>query len=152
LYDIPDLKKQEDHEGRQTMSVFGSVLLVDDDMIANHLHKQLINKHNIASQVFIKTNSKAAYDFIKDRYHSGKSLPSLIILDIDMPVKNGFEFLSELLNSDLLAVKNIPLAILTNSAHSGDIEKIRELGNFVYITKPLTDDKMFEMIERTFSY
>jgi CheY-like chemotaxis protein len=134
------------------MSVFGSVLLVDDDMIANHLHEQLIKKYNIANKVFVKTNGKEAYDFIKYRYHTGKSLPSLIILDIEMPVKNGFEFLTELLNSDLLAVKNIPLAVLTNSSHPDDIEKIRGLGNFVYVTKPLTDDKMLEMIERTFSY
>jgi CheY-like chemotaxis protein len=134
------------------MSVFGSVLLVDDDMIANHLHEQLIRKHNIASKVFIKTNGKEAYDFIKDHYHSGKSLPSLIILDIEMPVRNGFEFLRELLNSDLLAVKNIPLAVLSNSSHPEDMEKIRGLGNFVYLTKPLTDNKMLEMIERTFSY
>jgi CheY-like chemotaxis protein len=134
------------------MSVFGSVLLVDDDMIANHLHEQLIKKHNIANQVFIKTNGKEAYDFIKHRYHKGKSLPSLIILDIDMPVKNGFEFLAELLNSNLLAVKNIPLAVLTNSTHPEDIEKIHALGNFVYVTKPLTKEKMLEMIEKTFSY
>jgi CheY-like chemotaxis protein len=85
-------------------------------------------------------------------YYKGKSLPSLIILDIDMPVQNGFEFLTELLNSDLLAVKNIPLAVLTNSSHIEDMEKIRKFGDFVYVSKPLTDKKLQELVEKMISY
>jgi CheY-like chemotaxis protein len=134
------------------MSLFRSVLLVDDDDVANHLHLQLINKHNIAREVFVQTNGKKAFDFIKKRYYSGKSLPSLIILDIDMPVLDGFDFLSCLLKSDLLAVKNIPVAILTNSSNPEDINRINALGNFAFITKPLSDHNLFEMIEKTFSY
>ncbi|MFL5730845.1 MAG: response regulator, partial [Cytophagaceae bacterium] len=116
------------------MSTFGSILLVDDDHIANHLHEQLITRHNLASKIFIESNGKDAYALIENRYRSGKSLPSLIILDIDMPVQNGFDFLDNLLASDLLAVKNIPLAILTNSSHPDDMEKVKQRGNFVYVT------------------
>jgi CheY-like chemotaxis protein len=134
------------------MSLFKSVLLIDDDEIANHLHSRLLKKNNIAREVFKKTNGKEGFDFIRNRYYKGKSLPSLIILDIDMPVQNGFEFLTELLNSDLLAVKNIPLAVLTNSSHIEDMEKIRKFGDFVYVSKPLTDKKLQELVEKMISY
>ncbi|HXA03162.1 MAG TPA: response regulator, partial [Cytophagaceae bacterium] len=113
------------------MSLFRSILLIDDDEIANHLHVQLINKHNISREVFIQANGKEAFDFIRKRYYNGKSLPSLIILDIDMPVQDGFGFLEQLLHSDLLAVKKIPVAILTNSARHEDMNRVKELGNFV---------------------
>jgi CheY-like chemotaxis protein len=133
------------------MSVFKSILLIDDDEISNHLNARLIKKHNISKEIFIETNGKGAYDFITKRYYDRRSLPSLIILDIDMPVRNGFEFLNQLLNSKLLAVKNIPVAILTNSAHAEDINRINELGDFLYISKPLSDEKLLEMIEKTFA-
>ena len=134
------------------MSLFRSILLIDDDEIANHLHTQLINKHNISREIFSETNGKDGYDFIRKRYYNGRSLPSLIILDIDMPVQNGFGFLDQLLNSELLAVKNIPVAIVTNSLRPKDMKRIKELGDFVYISKPLTDEKLLEVIEKTFSY
>jgi CheY-like chemotaxis protein len=134
------------------MSVFRSILLIDDDGIANHLHTVLIKKHNISRDLFIETNGKKGFDFIRQRYYKGKSLPSLIMLDIDMPVQDGFAFLTQLLNSDLLAVKNIPVAILTNSVRPEDISRIKELGDFVYLQKPLTDNKLLGMIGKIFSY
>jgi len=131
---------------------YRSILLIDDDGIANHLHTVLIKKHNISRDVFIETNGKEGFDFIKKRYYTGKSLPSLIILDIDMPVQDGFSFLTQLLNSDLLAVKNIPVVILTNSVCSEDINRIKELGDFVYLQKPLSDNNLLAMVGKTLSY
>jgi CheY-like chemotaxis protein len=131
---------------------YRSILLIDDDGIANHLHTVLIKKHNIAREIFIETNGKKGFDFIKKRYYTGKSLPSLIILDIDMPVQDGFAFLSQLLHSDLLAVKNIPVVILTNSIRSEDINRIKELGDFIYLQKPLSDNNLLAMVGKNLSY
>jgi CheY-like chemotaxis protein len=126
-----------------------SILLVDDDNTANYLHEHLIKKVDIAREVFTKANGMEALLFIEKRYRTLRSLPSLILLDINMPVLNGLEFIKDLLDSELLAVKNIPVAILSSSSHTADISKVKELGNYMFISKPLTEEKLLGVIGKT---
>ena len=131
------------------MNLVKSILLVDDDTTANYLHEKLIKKLNIAHDVFTKANGKEALDFIEERYQAIRSLPSLILLDINMPVLNGFEFIKDLLGAELLVLKKIPVCILTSSSHPKDIEKIKELGDYIYVTKPLTEEKLLNIVGKT---
>jgi len=124
-----------------------SILLVDDDSIANHLHERLIKKMQAARQVYTKTNGREALKFIEERYYSSRTLPSLIILDISMPVMDGVDFMKKICQSNLLYVKRIPVAILTNSIHADDIRRVNEVRPCFYITKPLTEVKLNAIIE-----
>src|SRR6185437_8204927 len=126
-----------------------SILLVDDDEIANRLHERLIQKMNIARNVFAKRNGKEALEFIRQRYHNSNSLPSLIILDLSMPVMDGVDFLKEICRSNLLFVNRIPTAIVTNSALVEDKKKVSEVRNCFYITKPLTEEKLLQIVQST---
>ena len=131
------------------MKGLDSILLVDDDGIANHLHERLIRKLKIARQVFTKTNGREALKFIEERYYSSRTLPSLILLDISMPVMDGIDFMKEICNSNLLYVKRIPIAILSNSVHAEDVRRVNEVRPCFYITKPLTEAKLNTIIENT---
>lgn len=62
-----------------------------------------------------------------------KEMPDLILLDLILPKKNGFEVLSELKQDP--ATKNIPVAILTNLEGSAEIEKALSLGATTYLVK-----------------
>lgn len=61
---------------------------------------------------------------------------SVIFLDLNMPVKNGFEVLSEIKATP--SIKNIPVIILTTSNNPSDVSKCKELGAKLYIKKPST--------------
>jgi len=126
-----------------------SILLVDDDAIAHRLHEKLISKLKLARTVFMKHNGKEALDFIKHRYHNSHTLPSLVILDLNMPVMDGVDFLKEICRSNLLYVNRIPIAILSNSAHATDMKKVAEIRNCFYATKPLTEEKLLQIVEHT---
>lgn len=70
--------------------------------------------------------------------------PDLILLDMIMPVKDGFETLKELKNDDTL--KNIPVIILSNLGQEEDITKTKELGASDYIVK--SNMSIAEMVEK----
>ncbi len=80
-----------------------------------------------------------------------KHLPDLILLDLILPKKNGFEVLSELKNDSV--TKNIPIIVLTNLEGSADIEKALSLGATTYLVKANYDlDDILIKIEQVLSH
>ena len=73
-------------------------------------------------------------------------LPRLIFLDLNMPVKNGFECLHDLKNNKDL--RDIPVIVYTTSNSKEDFEKCRELKAHVYITKPNSFTKLKYIIQK----
>jgi len=128
------------------MTLIDSILFVDDDPVVNFHHITLSNHLKIAREIFVKTHGKEAFEFIKDRYYTGQSLPSLILLDINMPIMNGIEFIKELQKSDLLGVKKIPIVILTTLFGSNNLFNMNNLG-YLSISKPLSEEKLNQIIQ-----
>jgi len=127
-----------------------SILLIDDDNIANYLHASLIRKLNLTGTIFVKLNGKEALTFLEESYTHYKSLPSLIFCDLNMPVLNGFEFMEKLRQSSLAALNSIPLVALSSSACESDVKKMRELRVHHCLTKPLTREKLITVINNIF--
>ena len=72
--------------------------------------------------------------------------PDLIFIDLNMPVKNGFEVLKEIKQNDHM--KDLPVIIFTTSDHSTAIETSRELGATLYVPKPLS----FNVLKKVISH
>src|SRR4051812_23817322 len=98
------------------MKVLDSVLLVDDDEMSTRLHENLIKELGLTRQVIARKNGRDALNYIKSTYTSNQKLPALILSDLSMPVMDGFDFIHEMKNSELLGVKNIPIALVSVSA------------------------------------
>lgn len=114
------------------------LLQVDDDPVILFLHNKLFSKYtNSKIEQFI--NGKEVLDYIlrnKDR-----NINFLLLLDINMPVMNGWEFMDEISKYGL---KNkVNSIILTSSADNTDLAKSKTYPNIVhYIQKPLTKEKI----------
>jgi CheY-like chemotaxis protein len=81
------------------MKTLKCILLVDDDEINNIICYSHINRLGIAEKIQTARNGLNALNFLR-RYHiQYRSLPELIILDIEMPVMDGMEFLKAFNNS-----------------------------------------------------
>lgn len=76
--------------------------------------------------------------------------PDLILMDIKLPKKNGFELLKEIRQDDDL--KMIPIIILTSSARKQDIQDCYKLGCNSYVVKPMNFDKFKEIIYYLYKY
>ncbi|MFH1347622.1 MAG: response regulator [Candidatus Margulisiibacteriota bacterium] len=74
-----------------------------------------------------------------------KNPPDLILLDIMMPAKTGYEFCSELKHSDF---KNIPVIMVSVKRNQADMEKGYEVGAADYVTKPFDPDDLAARIKK----
>ncbi len=133
------------------MKKLKSVLLVDDDYATNFLHQLIIEEMNITSDVIVKENGHEALKFIKQHCFVGDSLnqgacPDLILLDINMPVMNGFEFLEALKKLDHEILIHSKVVMLSSSDNGQDMSAAQRLGVKGYVNKPLTEEKVNSML------
>ena len=122
----------------------GSILVVDDDPFSVVLTTTVIECMNVRFSLGSARNGKEALDIVLD---SVTQFPLLILLDLNMPVMDGFEFLEAL--ESLHLDKPVYTAVLTSSIDENDVIKARSYNIVDYIEKPLTSDKMREVINKT---
>lgn len=129
------------------MDKLDCILLVDDDQVCNFLNENII--HLMDGQLKVQTalNGQSALDFLEEN----EGYPQLILLDLNMPVMDGFEFLNEFVKLPEKKRKNIVIVILTSSDYEKDRERASKY-NVVsgYVTKPLTQEKMVSIVETCF--
>lgn len=116
-----------------------TILLIEDNdddvlMIKRGLKKALVK--NVMHHI---SNGKEAYDYLEE---ADVSKIQLIILDLNMEMMNGFEFLEK--RNTLPKIKNIPVVVLTSSSRKEEISKAFELGANSYVEKPLDPVKFLE--------
>jgi CheY-like chemotaxis protein len=132
------------------------VLLIDDNESDNYFHKRVVQKSGITDHIEISRNGKEALEFIttKGNYNGTEwsaNLPELILLDINMPVMDGWEFLEEYGKLGFLANSKSVVIILTTSLNPADrarAENMIQEGSFQY--KPLTLEMINEIMESRF--
>lgn len=119
---------------------FNIIVLVDDDYINNFLNEEIIRDMGIAEDVIVFTSGDEALQWLSDNPGGRVEFVDLILLDINMPGIDGFEFLSSLRSS--LHLKELPIVLLTTSENIRDKNKARDLNVWGYINKPLNRDKL----------
>lgn len=122
-----------------------NVLLVDDDSIFQMLGSKALHRVGVKdSDILHALNGKQALELLKD--HSTPR-PDVILLDLNMPVMNGFEFLAEFNKLSPGERDETRVVIVTSSESDIDIKKARELGAAEYLIKPLKDEKLSAVLE-----
>jgi len=116
------------------------ILMADDDEDDCLLVKDAFNENRIMNELYFVSDGIALMDYLlhRGRYRSEESAPrpGLILLDLNMPRKDGREALREIKdNPDL---RSIPVVILTTSKEEQDVFRTYDLGGSSFITKPLT--------------
>jgi CheY-like chemotaxis protein len=124
-----------------------SVLLVDDDEINNFISIKLIKKAIENTAISACLNGRFAIDeLVNIQKHDPSLLPDFILLDINMPIMNGWEFLDEYKRLNIDPEGKSKIFIISSSVFSNDINKARSyplVKNF--ISKPLSVEKIKEM-------
>lgn len=130
------------------MKKFDAILLVDDDESTNYLHTMYLEEWEVTENIYTALNGQEAIDFLTTNKDFQASNRSLILLDVNMPIMNGFEFLEqyEKLSDEFKA--SIVVVMLTSSLHAKDQAAARgfkDLGG--YINKPLSYERMVEILK-----
>jgi len=125
-----------------------SILLVDDDEINNFISIKLIKKAISNANITACLNGRFAIDELtRIQKADPEALPDFILLDINMPIMNGWEFLDEYKRLNIDPTGKSKIYIISSSVFSNDISKARSyplVKNFV--SKPLSVEKIVEML------
>lgn len=118
------------------------ILIVEDDKIIAELHKFLVKKVTALEPVVL-FNGREASAYLKDRDLDGKTF--LVLLDINMPVMNGWEFLEKC--QDEPYADRVCVALITSSMFEEDRKKAQNYDNVIgYYSKPLKPETLKEIM------
>jgi CheY-like chemotaxis protein len=126
------------------------ILLADDDPDDRMLTERALKKNRLANTIRIVEDGEQLMDYLyrrgpyTDPDHSPR--PGLILLDLNMPRKDGREALEEIKRDPSL--RRIPVVVLTTSEAEQDILRSYDLGVNAFVTKPVTFDGLANAITR----
>ena len=129
------------------MGKLNCILLIDDDGTANFINCRIVKKLEISDRIEMVMNGEKALNFIQ--YYADTNdgeCPELIFLDLNMPVLDGFEFLEYFYRKAFSNKEKIKIYILTTSSYQRDMDIIKKYPNLQYIIKPLTEEKLIEVL------
>ncbi|MDR6942377.1 response regulator [Mucilaginibacter pocheonensis] len=126
-----------------------SVLLIDDDEINNFISIKLIKKALLNTEIMACLNGKFAIDQLADIQQKDPSkMPDYILLDINMPIMNGWEFLDEFKRLNIDPSGKSKIYIISSSVFSNDINRAKSYPLVKdFISKPLNVEKIKELFE-----
>ncbi|HET9054972.1 MAG TPA: response regulator [Cyclobacteriaceae bacterium] len=122
------------------------VLLVDDDPIFNFLHTRMLSLGGLAREVHTALNGRQALDLLNGYFSGTASLPDAVLLDLTMPELDGFGFLEALRKLNVPGIEDVKIVVITSSINPQDIERVRELGVMHYLIKPVTLEKLRDVL------
>ncbi|HEX8548177.1 MAG TPA: response regulator [Cytophagaceae bacterium] len=130
------------------MEKLNCVLLVDDDNVTNFLTERLIKKLDLCDNVKISHNGEEALLYLAQHCcaFDAYNFPELILLDNNMPEMNGIEFLEMINQININSDHRIKIVLLTNNDDEEINKKVKELGVESTLTKPLTEEKLKDIL------
>ncbi|MGJ8737549.1 response regulator [Zobellia laminariae] len=125
-----------------------SVCIIDDDPIFIYGTKRIMNEADFTDEILVYNDGQAAFDGLKAMAERGEELPSMIFLDINMPIMTGWEFLDEFIKIPNNNSENIIIYIISSSVDPRDIARIQQykiVNN--YILKPISIEDLHNILK-----
>jgi CheY-like chemotaxis protein len=126
-----------------------SILLADDDPDDRKLTQEAFSENRLVNSLDCVEDGEELMDYLHRRgkysHLRGEALPGLILLDLNMPRKDGREALKEIKADPEL--RRIPIVVLTTSKAEEDIVRTYDLGVNSYVTKPVTFKSLVELVK-----
>jgi CheY-like chemotaxis protein len=117
-----------------------NILLVDDDKIFTFLSTKTLQRMGIAKEVHTAFHGREALDLINNYFSGSLTAPDVILLDLNMPIMDGFGFLEAFQRLRLPNKEKIKIVVVSSSENPADIRRSKELGARNYILKPITEE------------
>jgi CheY-like chemotaxis protein len=128
-----------------------NVLLIDDDEISNFLTATVLRNSQVFGHIQITSDGQEALDWLEAQQQATGQYPDLILLDLNMPNMNGFNFLKSL--RDLPGANpKTRIIVLSTSNYQEDFENLKRFPEVeVFLHKPLTEESLQYIRDKYFS-
>ena len=118
------------------------LFLIDDDEAIQFIVKSFVEKSDFFNNYESAKNGFEALEKLKDL----PELPTTFLVDINMPVMNGFEFIDEFMLSENFNINNHTIAMISSSDNPQDIERMRSLKSIdLFLKKPFRKDYLIQL-------
>lgn len=123
-----------------------NLLIIDDDDINIFIIRKIVEKTGFKVNMTSKSNGQLAVDYLAEIAGQKELFPHLILIDINMPVLNGWEFLE---TYDRLNISHkVDMYMLSSSVYENDIEKAKTYKTIKgFISKPLSIERLSELLK-----
>ncbi|MBI5641598.1 MAG: response regulator [Nitrospirae bacterium] len=120
--------------------LLNKILIVDDSQLIHSMYRIVLNRYN-GCRIVDAMNGLEALDFLS-REHDF----DLILLDINMPVMNGIQFMEKISKENIY--RNIPIIVISTEGKEEDTLRALKLGAWGYVVKPFKPFLLYELIEK----
>lgn len=129
------------------MKQLKNIAVIDDDDVYVFLTKKIIEKTHLFEKVLVFPNGLEGLNFIKENYDNQNALPEIILLDLSMPIMNGWQFLDEFIKLYPDNEKQIKIYISTSSFSPSDVERAKKISVVTnYVIKPISKEHFITML------
>jgi CheY-like chemotaxis protein len=119
------------------------VLLIEDESTFQMIGKILLRTIGLPPDNFYSAQTgKEALELLDKLQAENKPIPELILLDVYMPIMDGFGFLEAYSKKEYSGKENVTIIALTSSHDPQHMEKMKQFGVTKYMTKPLEESKI----------
>ena len=123
--------------------------IIDDDDMYTNLIIKMINKKKLSKDLLTFKNGKEALDYFVQTLEktAENKAPQIILLDLNMPVMDGWQFLNELEQHNFPQLKNTTLYIVSSSINPADMERSKTI-NLVndFLVKPVSSEELSQAL------
>ncbi len=131
---------------------YNKTLMIDDDSFLLELHQMLIEMAGLDKYFIVESEATEALEHLSNIHQNSQKLPEYILLDLNMPIMDGFEFLNQFQERFAHTSINTKIIIVTSSTRYSDFKKAMDFPFVVdFKTKPLPDKFIETLIMGTAS-
>lgn len=128
-------------------SRFKRVLLIDDNEIDLKINSKLISLTKLVDEIIVCNSGDEALNFLSNQIEDKKLTPTFVLLDIQMPEMDGFEFLLHYKKLPKSITENCSIAMLSSTLDFGDIKKAEANPHVIkLLKKPLTTNELLALL------
>ncbi|MBC7913025.1 MAG: response regulator [Pyrinomonadaceae bacterium] len=118
-----------------------NLAVIDDDEMYVYAVKKLVEKVELADRTVYFENGKVALNYIDECIHHTYLLPEVILLDLHMPITNGWQFIKEFKKLKIRIDKRITIYIISSTVNEEEIYRAKHIAEITdFVCKPVTID------------
>jgi CheY-like chemotaxis protein len=133
------------------MTLKRNVMVVDDDDLVHLISKRILSAYACVNNVYSAYNGKEALEMLHQGCEGAMNLPAVVLLDLHMPIMNGFQFFTELKEMECLKDCKLVTIMFSSTLNPADIEQAQSLGIDYFFSKPILLEKIESVFKKEFT-
>ncbi|PZR10355.1 MAG: hypothetical protein DI539_21255 [Flavobacterium psychrophilum] len=132
------------------MTLKKNVMVVDDDIFVHTLSERIMTSLDCLKNMYSAFNGKEAIDLLQRYCINLANMPDIILLDLNMPVMNGIQFLKDVNTVECLDTHKLTMVMISSSIDPREIEEAKALGIKYFFSKPVSQSMIEDIFRQDY--